>query len=219
LPRTGESTRFQIRHFEVRILPPQPAIPALGRAPEETPEWAGNPGFSRIRFRLWTPALPDMRWKTPKVSVHFREYSRFGETFGGDGFDQDCRPRNNAIQYARPLIDGPSKNRIGPMKSLAGRCPHVSDIPLTVRLFSFGLQVESPSDNLDPLACIRWRFFHAYHESKDQKLSVTGALRYRISRRPQYPRWTAFPAVSFVYSAVAPSSSRCYLGKISARKV
>ena len=26
------------------------------------------------------------------LRLHFREYSRFGETFGGDGFDQDCRP-------------------------------------------------------------------------------------------------------------------------------
>jgi hypothetical protein len=76
--QTGESIRFRTRHIEVRILPPQPPIP-LGRAPEETPEWAGNPGFSRIRFRLWTPALPDMRRKSPKVSVHFGEYSRFGD--------------------------------------------------------------------------------------------------------------------------------------------
>jgi hypothetical protein len=67
-------------------------FPALGQAPEETPEWAGNPGFSRVRFCLRTPALPDLRRKSPKVSGHFRKYSRFGETIGGDGFDQDCRP-------------------------------------------------------------------------------------------------------------------------------
>jgi hypothetical protein len=29
----------------------------------------------------------------PKVSGSVREYSRFGETIGGDKFDQDCRPR------------------------------------------------------------------------------------------------------------------------------
>ena len=46
--------------------------------------------FAHSLSSLGTPALQDMRWKTPKVSVHFREYSRFGETFGGDGFDQDA---------------------------------------------------------------------------------------------------------------------------------
>jgi hypothetical protein len=72
----------------------QPAIHAFGQAPQETREWAGNPGFSRIRFRLRTPALPNLRCKSPKVSGRFRKYSRFGEIIGGDGFDQDCRPTN-----------------------------------------------------------------------------------------------------------------------------
>ena len=47
-----------------------------------------TPGFSRIRFRLWTPCLPNLRWKSPKVSGLVREYSRFAETIGGDWFDQ-----------------------------------------------------------------------------------------------------------------------------------
>ena len=47
-------------------------------------EWARNPGFLPTRFRLWTPALPNLRRRSPKVSGLFREYSRFGETAGGD---------------------------------------------------------------------------------------------------------------------------------------
>ena len=70
----------------------QPPIPAFGQASQETREWAGNPGFSRIRFRLWTPGLPRLRRKPPKVSGLLRKYSRFGETMGGDRFDHDCRP-------------------------------------------------------------------------------------------------------------------------------
>jgi hypothetical protein len=81
-----------IRHIEVRILPRQPAIPALGSAPEEKREWAGNPGFSRIRFRLQTPGLPKLRKKSSKVSGQIRKYSRFAETIGGDRFDHHCRP-------------------------------------------------------------------------------------------------------------------------------
>ena len=50
--RTGDSNRFRTRHMEVRILPPQPATSALGLAYQETRERAGNPGFSRIRFRI-----------------------------------------------------------------------------------------------------------------------------------------------------------------------
>ena len=30
--------------------------------------------------------------ESPKVSGLVREYSRFAETFGGDGFDHDCLP-------------------------------------------------------------------------------------------------------------------------------
>src|SRR5947207_15616095 len=71
----------------------QPAIPALGQAPEGTREWAGNPGFSRIRFRLWTPTSPRLRQKSPKVSGLLGKYSRFTETIGGDWFGHDCRLR------------------------------------------------------------------------------------------------------------------------------
>jgi hypothetical protein len=49
-----------------------------------------------------------MRRKSPKVSGHFREYSRFGETIGGDGFDQDCRPTMALClgQFSRPPRHG-----------------------------------------------------------------------------------------------------------------
>jgi hypothetical protein len=78
----------------VRSLRGQPAIPAFGQASQETREWAGNPGFWRIRCRLWTPGSPDLRWKSQKVSRPDREYSRLTETIGGDGFDQNCRPNS-----------------------------------------------------------------------------------------------------------------------------
>ena len=84
---------FRTGNMEVRILQGQPGSPAFGQAPQETHEWAGDPGFSCIRFRLWTPCPPHLRLKSPKVSSLLREYSRFRETVGGDGFDQDCRPR------------------------------------------------------------------------------------------------------------------------------
>jgi hypothetical protein len=65
------------------------AFQSFCRASQETRERAGNPCFSRILFGLRTPALPNLRRKSPKVSGRFREYSRFGETIGGDGFDQE----------------------------------------------------------------------------------------------------------------------------------
>ena len=40
-----------------RFLPPQPAIPAIGQASRETRKRAGNPGFSRIHFRLWVGVM------------------------------------------------------------------------------------------------------------------------------------------------------------------
>ena len=83
---------FSIGNVQVRILPSQPAIPAIGQASRETRKRAGNPGFSRIHFRLWTSGWPSWRRKSTKVSGHLREYSRFRETMGGDRFDHDCRP-------------------------------------------------------------------------------------------------------------------------------
>jgi len=56
---------ISIGNVGVRSLDGQPGIPAFDRASRETREWAGNPGFSGIRFRLWTPALPNLRWKSP----------------------------------------------------------------------------------------------------------------------------------------------------------
>jgi hypothetical protein len=58
----------------------------------------------RIRFSILSPGLPNSRRKSPKVSGRLREYSRFGETIGGDRFDQDCRPTPNP---ARLLLKKP----------------------------------------------------------------------------------------------------------------
>jgi hypothetical protein len=114
--------------FEIAISrfescrPSQPFLP-FGQASQETREWAGNPSFSRIRFRLWTFALPSWRWKSTKVSGLLREYSRFGETMGGDRFDHDCRP-TEAVRFltdkltkaeperrwrSRPQVHAPAK--------------------------------------------------------------------------------------------------------------
>jgi len=73
------------------VLRRQPTIPAFGRAAQETREWAGNAGVSRVRFCLRTVALQISRRKSVKVSGLVRENSRFAETIGGDWFDQDCR--------------------------------------------------------------------------------------------------------------------------------
>lgn len=83
--RTGDRFRFRIRHIEVRILPPQPRIPAVCQASQETREWAGNPGFSRIRFGLWTPALPNLRRnrrKSPAVSANIPVLGRLSAETG-----------------------------------------------------------------------------------------------------------------------------------------
>ena len=82
---------FSFGNVQVRSLRGQPATPAFGQAPQEPRQWAGNPGFSRIRLRLRTPGSPTLRWKSPKVSGLVRDYSRFAETIGGDWFDHHCR--------------------------------------------------------------------------------------------------------------------------------
>jgi hypothetical protein len=58
----------------------QPGIPASGKASWETRDWAGNPSFSRSRFRFQTPSSLILERQPPKVSGHLREYSRFAET-------------------------------------------------------------------------------------------------------------------------------------------
>jgi AAA domain len=73
----------------------QPAISASSQTSQETREWAGSPGFSRIRFGLRTPSSPILRWK---VSGLVREYSRFAETIGGDWFDHNCSPKAEPTQ-------------------------------------------------------------------------------------------------------------------------
>jgi hypothetical protein len=50
----------------------------------KTREWAGNPGFSRIRFCLQAPNSPILGRQMPKVSGYNPEYSRFAEIVGGD---------------------------------------------------------------------------------------------------------------------------------------
>jgi len=70
----------------------QPAIPAFGPCSQERRDWAGNAGFSRIRFRLRTPGSRNLRSKSPKVSGFVRGYSRFTETIGGDSFDPGLPP-------------------------------------------------------------------------------------------------------------------------------
>jgi hypothetical protein len=75
---------FSIGNVRVRSLPGQPAIPAFGPGPQKTRERAGNPGFSRVRLRLWTPKSIIAGRQSAKVSGHTREYSRFTETVGGD---------------------------------------------------------------------------------------------------------------------------------------
>jgi hypothetical protein len=77
--------RNAIGNSGVRSLPRQPPIRAFGQAPQETQEWAGNPGFSHIRLRLQAPGLPKLRVKSLKVSGRIRKYSRFAETIVGDG--------------------------------------------------------------------------------------------------------------------------------------
>jgi len=82
---------FSIGNVGVRSSTWQPRSPAFGQASQGTREGSGNPGFSRIRFRLWTTASPRLRRKSLKVSGLLRKYSRFAETLGGDWFDHDCR--------------------------------------------------------------------------------------------------------------------------------
>jgi hypothetical protein len=115
--RTANNIRFRIRHIEVRILPPQPASPAFGQVSQETRGRAGNPGLSRIRFRLWTPGLPRRRRKSAKVSGPLRDISRFGETLGGDRFDHDCRPtdsRSSRLLGRESLKSGVTRVRLQP---------------------------------------------------------------------------------------------------------
>jgi hypothetical protein len=77
------SREFAWRRVRLALRRPPP-IPTFGQASQGTREWAGIPGFSRIRFCLQTPNLPILGRQLPKVSGHDREYSRFAETAGGD---------------------------------------------------------------------------------------------------------------------------------------
>jgi hypothetical protein len=78
-PVSREFNRRQVRS----ALRRQPATSAFGLASRKTSEWAGNAGFSRLRFRLQDPWFADMEAEIGKVSGHVREYSRFAETIAG----------------------------------------------------------------------------------------------------------------------------------------
>jgi hypothetical protein len=84
----GSNPPTPARHSCVRLGFPRDA--RMGR----------KSGLSCIAFRLCTPGLPEWRRNFAKVSVYLREYSRFGETLGGDRFDHDCHPRG-AVDFVR----------------------------------------------------------------------------------------------------------------------
>jgi hypothetical protein len=114
--RTGERIPFRNRHIEVRILAPQPGIPAFGQSSLETREWVGNPGLSRILAELIVELL--------KASGLVREYSRFAETIG--------RARNRS-SYGSPSIGRRvwKSLRIAKPAVPAARC--LSVCPLTAK--------------------------------------------------------------------------------------
>ena len=56
------------------VLRRQRAIPAFGQATQETREWVGNPGFSRIRFGLWIPALRRRSAETGSITTAARDW-------------------------------------------------------------------------------------------------------------------------------------------------
>ena len=122
-PVCREIERRQVRS----ALRRQPPIRAVGQAPQEARECAGNPGCSRIRFCLWTPGSSILRWKSPKVSGLVREYSRFAETIGGDWFDHDCRRpcQEFEIQLAPPAKFGVTI----PLGREVANIPHEATVP------------------------------------------------------------------------------------------
>ena len=62
----------------------QPGILAFCQAPKQTRNKAGNTGFLRISFRLYTPDSEILERQSAKVSGHPHEYSRFAEIDAGD---------------------------------------------------------------------------------------------------------------------------------------
>ena len=59
--------------------------------------------FSHIRFRLYTPDLPRRTRGSAKASGRFREYSHFGETIGGGGFDQTAARPWHSVSTRSPV--------------------------------------------------------------------------------------------------------------------
>jgi hypothetical protein len=102
--------RILIHHAEVRILPPQPPSPAFGHATQPADDRPGNAGFPGGRPSLWTTTLPIPGRKSPKVSGLVHKNSRFGETIGGDGLDQDCRP---IVALCVCRFSGPNRGEMG----------------------------------------------------------------------------------------------------------
>ena len=109
LPGSRGGRQFDWADFDsaIRRLDPSRA-PAthsgLRRDSRQTREWAANPGlFAHLSFSPET-GFTEVREKIGKVSGSNCEYSRFAETLGGDGFDQDCRPTMTLCwgQFSRP---------------------------------------------------------------------------------------------------------------------
>jgi hypothetical protein len=88
----------------------QPPIRAFGQAPQETREWAGNHGFSRIRFCLRTPGSPQsispmlikcgwIDWSACGRSAHSRPRTSFATH---DGHTQKILSKPCAIIASVP---------------------------------------------------------------------------------------------------------------------
>jgi hypothetical protein len=65
-------------------------------------------GFCNSMPGLRTPKFAKCEASSPKVSRHYREYSRFAETDSGDRFDHDCGP---TMALGRGQFSGPQTGR------------------------------------------------------------------------------------------------------------
>jgi hypothetical protein len=90
--RTGESIRFQLAISKFESSRPSHPFPRSARLPKRRENGPEIRAFCAFAFVSGLPASPTLRSNSPKVSGLVREYSRFAETIGGDGFDHDCRP-------------------------------------------------------------------------------------------------------------------------------
>jgi hypothetical protein len=81
------------RRLERSALRRQPAIPASVQAAQDTRDWAGNAGFSPVRFRLQTPNSIISGRQLPKVSRWVRDIPVLRRLSAETRCDHDCRPR------------------------------------------------------------------------------------------------------------------------------